>query len=136
MEEIKQNDLMSKEHKKVCTALNYIEQSLILVSAITGCISISPFTLFVGIPIGIGSSAVGLEIAVTAGIQKYKPIIQKMRKKHDKIVLLAKTKFNTMEVLISKALSDFWIIDKYVDTKILISEESLVLIIYNESVLC
>ena len=33
IEEINQNDLMSKNNKKVCTALNYIEQSLILVSA-------------------------------------------------------------------------------------------------------
>ena len=37
-------------------------------------------------------------------IKKYKSIIQKKKKKCDKIVLLAKTKFNSMEVLISKAL--------------------------------
>ena len=45
LEQIKQNDLMSKKHKKVCTVLNYIEKSLILVSAITGCVSISTFVL-------------------------------------------------------------------------------------------
>ena len=32
--------------------------------------------------------------------------IKKMKKKHDKIVLLAKSKLNSMEVLISKALLD------------------------------
>ena len=41
---------------------------------------------------------------MTAGIKKYKSIIQKKKKKCDKIVLLAKTKLNSMEVLISKAL--------------------------------
>ena len=43
MEEIKQNELMSKKHKKVCTTLNYTEHFLILASTITGCVSISAF---------------------------------------------------------------------------------------------
>ena len=33
-------------------------------------------------------------------------MIKKKRKKHDKIVLLAKSKLNSMEVLISKSLID------------------------------
>ena len=37
-------------------------------------------------------------------IKKYKSIILKKKKKCDKIVLLAKTKLNSMEVLISKVL--------------------------------
>ena len=43
---------------------------------------------------------------ITARVGKYKSIIKKNKKKHDKIVLLAKNKFNTTEVLISKALAD------------------------------
>ena len=35
VEEIKQNDLMSKKHKKVCATLNYIEHLLILASVVT-----------------------------------------------------------------------------------------------------
>ena len=38
--------------------------------------------------------------------QKYKSIIKKTKKKHDKKVLLGKSKLNTIEVLISKALTD------------------------------
>ena len=61
----------------------------------------------VGISIGITSPAIGLKIcAVTAGVKKYKSIIKKKKKKHDKIVLLAKSKLNSIEVLISKALID------------------------------
>ena len=107
IEEINRNELMSKKHKKVCTTLNYIEHFLILASTITGCISISAFASLLGIPIGITSSAIGLKIcAITAGIKKYKSIIKKKKKKHDKIVLLAKSKLNSIEVLISKALID------------------------------
>ena len=58
-EEIDQNELMSKKHKEVCTALYYIEHSPILTSAVTGCISISVFASLVGIPTGITSSTVG-----------------------------------------------------------------------------
>ena len=62
---------MSKKYKKNCTTLNYIENFLILVSAITGCVSISVFAFLIGIPIGIASSAIGLKICVTtAGITK------------------------------------------------------------------
>ena len=68
-EEIEQNELMSKKHKKVCTTLNYIEHFLILTSRITGCISISAFASLLGIPIGFTSSAIGLKIcAITTGI--------------------------------------------------------------------
>ena len=83
---------MSKKHKKVC---------------ITGCILISVFSSLTVIPIGITSSAIGLKTcALTAGIKKYKSIIKRKRKKHDKIVVLEKSKLNSIEVLISQALID------------------------------
>ena len=98
---------MSRKHKKVCTILNYNEYFLILASAIAGCISIAAFASLHDIPIGITSSAVGLKIcAITAGIKKYKSISKKKKKKHDKIVLLTKSKLNSIEVLNSKALID------------------------------
>ena len=82
---------MGTKHKKVCTTLNYIEYLLSLISVISGCLSIFVFTSLVGIPIDITCSVVGLKIcAITAGIKKYKPIVKKKKKKHDKIVLLAK----------------------------------------------
>ena len=105
LEEIEQNELMSNTHKKVCKTLNHIEYFLTLDSATTGCISISVFASLLGIPIGITSSVIGLKIcARAAGIKKYKSIIKKKKKGHDKIVLLAKPKLSSIEVLISKAL--------------------------------
>ena len=85
--------------------LIYIKHFLILDSAITGCISISAFASLLGIPVGITSFAIGLKIyAITTGI-KYKSIIKKKKKRNDKIVLLAKAKLNTIEVLIDSNIS-------------------------------
>ena len=106
LEEINQNESMSKKHKKGCTTLNYIEHFLILTSTTTRCISISPFSSLIVISIRIASSAIGLKIcAIAAGIKKHKSIIKK-KKKHDKIVMFTKSKLNSIEVLISKALID------------------------------
>ena len=41
IEEINQNELMSKKHKSFCRILSYIEHSLIAISTIIGCLSIS-----------------------------------------------------------------------------------------------
>ena len=49
---------MSKKHKKVCTALKYVKQSLVLNFPITLFVSIFAFSLLGGIPIRIVSSAV------------------------------------------------------------------------------
>ena len=53
LEEINQNELMHRKHKKVYTTLNCTEKFLVLASAITGCILISAFASLTGIPMGI-----------------------------------------------------------------------------------
>ena len=86
---------MSNKHKKFCTTLNCIEHFLSLASSVTGRILISNFSSFLGIPIEIASSALGLKIcAITAGIKRYKSIV------------LGKSKLNNTKILISKALTD------------------------------
>ena len=98
---------MSKKHKNVYRVLNYIEHLLILISTVAGCVFISTFTSLVGIPTGITSSPIRLKICVIiSGIKKYKSIIKKKKKKHDKILSLAKSKLNSVQILISKALID------------------------------
>ena len=51
LEEIQQNELMSRKHNKVCADLNYIEHLLVLASATSGCISISALASLFGVPI-------------------------------------------------------------------------------------
>ena len=77
---------MSKKHKKVCATLNYVEHFLILA-----------FDSLAGIPIAIMSAAIGLKICA---------ITKKKKKKDGSIVLLSKSKLNSIEVFISKALTD------------------------------
>ena len=94
LEKIKQNELMSKKDKKLCTTLNYTEHFLILAFTIT----------LVGISIGIKSSAIRLKIcAITAVTKKYKSVIKKKKRC---MILLEKSKLNSIEVLISKVLID------------------------------
>ena len=79
---------------------------LVLVSRMTGCVWISASVSLLGIPIGIVIYAIDWKICtITAGIKKYKSKIKKRRKKHNTIVVLAKSKLNSTEVLISKDLN-------------------------------
>ena len=59
------------------------------------------FAFAVGISVGVLSSAVGLKIfVINAETKKYKVIIKKNEKRHYKIILLPKSKLNSIEVLI------------------------------------
>ena len=98
---------MREKHKKTCKCLNYVEHLLISTSTGTGCDSISVFASLVCVPVAITTSAVGLKIcAIAAGIKKYKSVIKKKKKMHHEIVLLRKTKLDTIKVLVSKSLID------------------------------
>ena len=93
IEEMNRNEMMTKKYRNISTTPNYIEHFLILASKIPGCVSITAFSSLVGILIRITSSAMGLNIcAIATGIKKYKSMIKRKKKKHDKIILLAKSK--------------------------------------------
>ena len=62
---------MRKKHKRTLRLFNYIDNLLIAISTISGCVSISTFASLVGISIGIMISAIWLKICViVAGIKK------------------------------------------------------------------
>ena len=61
---------------------------LISAPTVTGCVSVFAFASLVAIPAYITSSAVGIKIcSITGATKKYKSIIKKKKKKHDKIVV-------------------------------------------------
>ena len=112
IEEIKQNESIRKNHKKVCKVLKYIEHLLILASTVTGFVSSFAFASLIGIPVGIAISAVGIKICtITTVIKNYKSIIKKKNKKHVQIILLAKYELNSIELLISRDLIHSYISD-------------------------
>ena len=95
LEEIKHNDLMHVKYKKICKYLNYVEILLILVSTVTGCVSISTFALLVSVPVGITNFAVGIKICATiAGIKKFKSIIKKSKRRKSIIKYWCKEKIS------------------------------------------
>ena len=56
IEQINQNQLMSKKHKKLYRVLNYIKLLHILIYTASRCVSIPAFASLVGITIGISNS--------------------------------------------------------------------------------
>ena len=78
------------KNKKFWTTLSYIERPNLAFS-VTVCISISPFASLIDISKGIMSSIIGPNLcAIIARIKKYKSIIKKKRKKHDKKSIASK----------------------------------------------
>lgn len=62
---------MSKNHKKVCTVFSNVKHSLVLVSAVNWCVSVSALSFLVGITMSIASSILGLKICeITALVKK------------------------------------------------------------------
>ena len=65
------------------------------------------FTSVVGAPVGIASASFTLIFSLTTGIvKKLLNITRNKKKKHDKILMLAKSKLSSIETLISQALID------------------------------
>ena len=101
---------MSEKYKKTCKCFNYVENLLILSSAVAFCVSTPTFASLVCVLVSITRYAVEINIcANTAGVKKYKSIIKKKNKKHYKLVLLGKDTLNAFEVLTCKALIDSYI---------------------------
>ena len=97
----------SKKLSKYVTSFDYIDKVLIVLSATSGWVSIISFTTIVGASVGIASASFTLIFSLTTGIVKeLLNITRNKKKKHDKILILAKSKLNTIEIPISQALID------------------------------
>ena len=65
------------------------------------------FTTAIGAPVGIASGSLNLIFSITTGIiKKLLDITRRKKKKHDKILILAESRFNSIETLMSEALGD------------------------------
>ena len=106
-QEINQRKLCSKKFSKYVVALDYIDKILIVLGATSGGVSIISFTSVVGTPVGIVSASFTLIFSLTTGIiKKLLSIARNKKKKYDKILMLAKSKLNSIETQISQALID------------------------------
>ena len=105
--EINERKSYSKKVNKYVTIFDYIDKTLLILSATTSGISIISFTSLIGTSVGIVSASFTLMFSLSTGIiKKLLNITRKKKKKYDKILMLAESKFNTIETLISQALND------------------------------
>ena len=80
---------------------------MLVLSATSGGISIISFATVIGVPAGIASASLTLIFSLTTGtIKKLLKITRNKKKRHNKIVMLAKSKLNSIENLMSQALID------------------------------
>ena len=106
-EEINQRKLCSKKLNKYVTVFDYIDKVLIVLSATSGGVSIISFTSVFGAPVGIASASFTLIFSRTTGIiKKLLSTTRKKNKKHDEILMLTKSKLNSIETLVSQTFID------------------------------
>ena len=107
-------DNENKERKDIIKKLNkylvsfdYLDEIFITLSASFGMLSIASYTSVVGIPVGITCASLNLVFTLGTGISKsLLNLTEKRKKKHNKIIVLAKNKLNTIDTLLSSGLND------------------------------
>ena len=103
--EIKKRELVSKRLSKYIAFFDYFDKSLIVLSVTTGSISIASFATVIGAPVGITSASFSLAFSICTGIvKKLLKTTRNKKKKHNKIVMLARSKLNSIESKISETL--------------------------------
>ena len=103
---------MLKKISKYIVAFDYADKLFITLSASFGTLSIVSHATVVGIPVGIAGASLTVTLTViftvmTCVVKKLLNITRKKKKKHIKIITLARNKLNIIENLISQALIDF-----------------------------
>ena len=106
--EIKERKEIIKKLNKYLVTFDYLDKIFITLSASFGALSIASQATVRGIPVGITGASLTLIFTIATGISKsLLTVTKKRKKKHNKIIALAKNKLNTIDTLLSSALNDF-----------------------------
>ena len=100
--EIKERELISKRLSKYIASFDYFDNSLIVLSVTIASISIAPFATVIGAPVGLISASFSPAFSIFTGIVK--KLLRNKKRKHNEIVVLARSKSNSIESKISEAL--------------------------------
>ena len=105
--EINERKDMIKKLNKYLVSFDYLDKIFLALSASFGTLSIASHATVVGLPVGITDSSLILIFTVSTGINKsLLKVTKKRKKKHNKIIALAKSKLNTIDTLLSSVLND------------------------------
>ena len=116
--EIKERKDIVKKISKYILAFDYADKLFITLSASVGALSIVSHATVVGITVGTAGASLTLIFTVTTGVvTKLLNITRKKKKKHNKIIALARNKLNIIETLISQVLINFDIFSKNIYEK-------------------
>ena len=92
---------------KYLVSFDYLDKIFITLSASFGTLSIASQATVIGIPAGITGASLTLIFTIGTAINKsLLKVTKKRKKKHNKIIALAKNKLNTIDTLLSSALND------------------------------
>ena len=106
-QEINQRKLCSQILSKYVAAFDCVDKVLIVFSITSGGVCIISSVSIVGAQVGISGASFILIFSLTTGVIKKLPsITRNEKKKHDKILMLVKSKLNSIETLVSQALMD------------------------------
>ena len=120
--EVKERELISKTLSKYIASFEYVDKSLIVLSLTNSINSITSFVTVIAPLIGIESASFSLSFSILTGIvKKLLKTRQNKNKKHNKIVMLARSKLNSIESKIYEALINNEI--SHEDFMILINKE-------------
>ena len=113
---------MSKRLSKYIASFEYFNKSLVILSVATGSISIASFVTVIGAPVGIVSASFSIAFSIFTGIlKKLLKTTRNKKRKYNKIVILARSKLNSIESKISEALINSEI--SHEDVMTIINEE-------------
>ena len=99
------NKIMSKMLSKYITSFDYFDKFLIVLYVIGSSISIASFATIIGAPVGIANVSFSLAFSIsTRVVKKLFKTIRNKKKKYNKIVMLARSKLNSMHSKICEAL--------------------------------
>ena len=105
-DEINERKNIIKKLNKYLVTLDYLDRIFVTLSASFGTLSVASHATVVGIPVGFAGASLTLIFTISTGVDKSLFQLTKKKKKHNKIMTLAKSKLNTTETLLSSALND------------------------------
>ena len=123
--EIKGGELISKRLSKHIAFCDYFDKCLIVLSATSSSISIASFAIVIGTPVGIASTTLSLAFSLSTEIvKKLLKTTRDKKKNHNKIIILVRSKLNSIESKVSEALMNNEI--SHEDFMVIINGEKLI----------